>query len=316
MAKGRKRTTLRLHDTPEKNEQGNNMPKEEITAPESAEKKEVSSQVVEPLNINESPMMEAMIERTGGDDFLYKDKQPTSQTVEPNPIDQNGSAVNNQPPANGSNSTPAPQGGPKEFVFDPITQVPDPVPGATEPGGGAGDAPTNPIPEAITSESSKMMADLILNVAGMGVPIVSDRYSRFNEDKLRELEQQNKIQPGLLEIAKDINKNNKNAVKLTSDHKQLIREPLVKFLEIKGVKASPEAMLAIACLTVLAMLVFQSYSIKSTNDETLRRWEDDHSEALKLRKENELLRKEKREREEQGGSKEIVEAPYASVENV
>ena len=58
---------------------------------------EVTVEKVEALNVGDSPLMEPMIERKGGDDFLYKDKpqtETTQDTTAPQPEPQTSASGN------------------------------------------------------------------------------------------------------------------------------------------------------------------------------------------------------------------------------
>lgn len=317
MAERIRRRTIRglvdTHDTKEEIEKMDKVDKVEPVATEASVEKVAS------LGIEDSPLMEPMIERKGGDDFLYKDKPQTEpqvqDTVTPDPQPSNQSAtVNTPPPQTGT--------GPKEFQFDPTPQAPAPGDTSTTPS--AGGAETNPIPSEISSESSKLIADVALQAFGMFVPDVAHRYSKIPEGHIRKLEQDGKIQSGLMEVVKATNNNNKNAVKLTSEQKQLIREPLIKVLEIKGVKASPETMLAIAIIAVCVMLFMQAHGIKKENDSMVEAWMADHSKSKKLETENDKLKRELAELRERQSQRQdddiedgvIEEKPYATVETI
>jgi hypothetical protein len=330
--RGPKRKTISFKDNPDTQEEVDAMskvqPDKKDITPDSGPQVESKGgfEKVAPLDISQSPLMEAMIERKGGDDFLYNNGQG-SQTPA---TDSAGGGNNNPPPPNvdaGMDLPPSPQGGPKEFKFDPIAVAPQVQGGGTEQdqgqtGDASGGVENNPIPAEISSESSKMLADLLLNLAGEGVPIVADKYTKINTDTIRQLEQKGKIQPGLVEVAKDINRNNKDAVKLTNAHKNLIRPPLIKVLEVKGVNASPETMLIIAVLAVCAMLWMQAYNVKKTNDETIQTWMESHSEARKLKTKleetQEKMAQMEREMQEMrsGSGAGSVEVPYAQVEEI
>lgn len=315
--RGAKRKILRFNANAnvDSKEQVDNMPteKEEVpvekTVPNSGEK-------VNSLGVSDSPMMEAMIERKGGDDFLYKDQKDQTNQQQQEPVQQqeNTQPVNNTQQQ--TNQQPATQtGGPKEFQFDPVSNIP---PANTTGGTGTGsEAPINEIPSEISDESSKMIADMLLEGFGMIAPEVVDRYSKINEGQIRKLERDNKIQPGFIEIAKQANKNNKNAVKVTNEQKNLIRKPLIKVLEVQGVKASPESMLIIAMLAVCVMLYIQARGIKRENDDMVKSWMEDHSTSKKLKTENDKLKEELNEyREKKNESLTVSDAVYAEVEVV
>ncbi len=318
---GLKRKTIRnLRDTPDTREEIDNMAKVEETKPVQTSS-EVTVEKVEALNVGDSPLMEPMIERKGGDDFLYKDKpqaETTQDTTAPQPEPQvnsgNGGNIN-VPPV-----PPTSTDGPKEFQFDPTPQASGPVnPGDPAAQGGSGEI--NPIPQEISDESSKMIAEMLLEGFGMIAPEMADRYSKINEGQIRKLEQDGKIQAGLVEIAKNANKNNKNAVRVTNEQKNLIRKPLIKVLEVQGVKASPESMLVIAVLAVCVMLFIQARSIKSENDDMVKAWMDDHSRSKKLESELDIAKRElaemrSRRSQETVSNAEIVDAPPAEIEYI
>ena len=274
---------------------------------------------VSPLDVSSSPLMEAMIERKGGDDFLYENKPSESQNSNQQPVE----STSQQPEVN-NNPTPVQTAtsseGPKEFTFNPSDNIPpseNGTPGAEN--GASPSAESNSIPSEIGDESSKMIADMLLEGFGMVAPEMADRYSKINEGQIRKLERDGKIQNGLVEIVKETNKNNKGAVRLTSEQKNLIRKPLMKVLEIQGVKASPESMLVIAIIAVCLMLFIQARSIKTSNDDMVKSWMDDHSRSKKLETENDKLRVELEELKNSrfdNQSATVDNIPYAEVEHV
>ncbi len=317
--RGPRRKTLRFKDHPDTQEEVENMSKTEKQ--ETSAVKEEISQKVEALNVAESPMMEQMIERTGGDDFLFKDQpQNNSQQAasENTPPVQQEQIKTQETTTQQTNQPVQPQpiaGGPKEFAFNPVTQNSQSGPGDSP----SDTPPTNEIPPEISDESSKMIAEMLLEGFGMIAPEMADRYSKLNEGHIRKLERDNKIDPGLVEIAKNVNKNNKNAVKVTNEQKNLIRKPLIKVLEVQGVKASPETMLVIAIVAVCVMLFIQARGIKRGNDDMVKSWMEDHSRSKKLATENDTLKSKIREYEEALNRKEEKigdNVPYAEVTEV
>lgn len=314
---GAKRKTLRgLVDTKDTKEEIEIMDKVDKTEPTTTE---ATVEKVASLGIEDSPLMEPMIERKGGDDFLYKDKPQTepqpqdTATPETQPVTQS-TPINTPPPQPGT--------GPKEFQFDPAPQEPLSSDPSNTASPNSETTQTNPISSEISTESSKMIADMLLQGFGMVVPEMAHRYSKIPEGHIRKLEQDGKIQSGLVEIAKVTNSNNKNAVKVTSEQKALIREPLIKVLEIQGVKASPESMLVIAIVAVCVMLFIQARSIKNENDDMVKSWMADHSRSKKLETENDKLRREIAELRERASQEPelsnavIEETPYAEVETI
>lgn len=314
--RGRKRHTIRLNDLDDtKKEETENMAEDKQSKSEEVINetpiKDTPTNQVESLSINDSPIMEKMIERKGGDDFLYKD-QPQIDTTQQQQIPK-------EEPQNNTNTTNTAQqnnaGGPKEFVFDPIQQATTnsgtATPDSTTP---PTDTNTNPIPAEIADESSKMIAEMLIEGFSMITPELAERYSKINEGQIRKLERDDKIDPGLVEIAKNVNKANKGAVKVTNDQKNLIRKPLIKVLEVQGVKASPESMLIIAILAVCVMMFIQARSIKRENDDMVKSWMADHSQTRNLQKENAELRKQMAElRSQKEKDVTISDAPYAEV---
>jgi hypothetical protein len=93
----------------------------------------------------------------------------------------------------------------------------------------------------------------------------------------------------------------------------------MKVLEIQGVKASPESMLVIAIIAVCLMLFIQARSIKTSNDDMVKSWMDDHSRSKKLETENDKLRvelEELRNSRFDNQSATVDNIPYAEVEHV
>lgn len=313
MKRGERRKTLKLNNL--QKEQGSQVAENtEIQSKETQipVNNEVTIEQVKSINVGDSPLMEAMIERKGGDDFLYKDK-PVENAAE-NIAPQKEEVPNNTTPAQGNNPPPPSQGsGPKEFIFDPIAQDDTVQPPNT---GTESSAETNPIPPEIADESSRMIAEMLLEGFGMIAPEMADRYSKINEGQIRKLERDDKIQTGLVDIVKAVNKENKGAVKVTTEQKNLIRKPLIKVLEVQGVKASPETMLIIAVLAVCVMLFIQARSIKQSNDDMVRNWMEDHSRSKKLEKEVDNKDARIRELEQQLNERQAEQVPYAQVEVV
>gem|GEM_PF-4336662 len=314
MKRGARLKTLRFkeNNAPDSREELDNMPKDsKEELPIEKKNNEVTFEKVEALNVGDSPLMEAMIERKGGDDFLYKDQ--STSTVQPE-TQSSGSGNNTPPPPPTTTSAdPLAPGSPKEFAFDPIAQNP-----VTHEGEVGTKAPVNDIPSEISDESAKMMADMILEGFGMIAPEMADRYSKINEGEIRKLERDDKIQTGLVEIVKSVNKENKGAVKVTNEQKNLIRKPLIKVLEVQGVKSSPETMLIIAIIAVCVMLFIQARGIKASNDLMVSNWMADHSKSKKLEVENESLRRKMAQMEQQQAQEQqtVEEMPYAKVEVV
>lgn len=261
-------------------------------------------------SVSESPFAENPIERVVDESFLNKDSDPVSTE----PISQEPQLQGKQnfdlPPANNlmdndtvrNNST-----SPNEFTIEDPTAS---LPGQDLPGSGDPNSEVNNIPKEVSEGAADGLANMILGIYGMIAPELADGYSRINPNQIIELEKKDKVSPGLSDAVKDINRKNKGAVQLTSEQKKLIKEPLVKVLEVRGVNASPETMLLIACVTVMGMHFMQAHTIKKENASYIESWMKDHSEAGKLRKELEEMKRKEKERQES------EKVPYVEAEEV
>lgn len=249
--------------------------------------KEGKVDIAEIPDVSETPFAENPIERIGNDDFLFKDTESAVESTNPVENTLNNFNVTSEDTLKNNSSSP------NEFSID------DPSAGLSNGGGTDSANPSqevNQIPKEVSDGASDGLADMILGVYGMIVPEVAQSYSKINVTQITELEKKGKISTGLTEVVKDINKKNKGAVQFTSAQQKLIKDPLVKVLEVRGVKASPEGMLLIAVVTVVGMHFLQAKSIKDDNAEYIERWMKDHSEAGKLRQELEEMKRKEQER--------------------
>lgn len=233
------------------------------------------------MSISDSPMAENVIERNGGDDILK------TEPVTTNNFNEFGQVI---PPSN--------NGSPKDFFVDPEAQIMQQEMeqmGNMEGGGDNGSTDTQPLPVGIADESSRMLADMLLDGFEMIVPEAATSYSKINEGIIRKLTKEGKLSEDKLDLIKAVNKNNKNAVKVTREQKELIKKPLYKVLEANAVKADPVTMLIIAVVAVCFVLFLQANGIKKENDSMVKDWIEKHDKTKELEKKIADLSKENKD---------------------
>ncbi len=201
------------------------------------------------------PLNEPVKERTGGDDFL-KQQQYASTATEKDPLGPN-------PYMN--------EGDAEEFsVESPEEQMMAQA---------NADHKVEDLDKETINETSDMLSDVAINLLGMVAPVAAESYYKIPERTIKELEKQDKLPEGTVDHIRAINKEQKNSVTLDKSQKDLIRKPLAKVLEGKGVKTKPEWVLALCLIAVVVMLWIKARSIKKENDETVLNFIEAYAKA-------------------------------------
>jgi hypothetical protein len=204
------------------------------------------------ISPNDSPLNEPVKERIGGDDFLrqssYSQVTPENP-LGPNPFMQEGDA--------------------EELKFEDPEQL---LMKQSE-------EKVEDLDKETINETSDMLSDVAINLFSMVAPVAAESYYKIPERKIKELEKQDKLPEGTIDHVKQINKEQRNSVTLDKSQKDLIRKPLSKVLEGKGVKTKPEWVLALCLVAVVVMLWIKARSIKKENDETVLNFIDAYAKA-------------------------------------
>jgi hypothetical protein len=254
------------------------------------------------MDVSQDPTLNAIIERTGGDDFL-KNAQPATPPPPP-PVIPPTPFANPEPSGLGSgnyNTTPPqPIAGPKSFTIQ------DPEAALIEKRR-VMQQQTQQIHKEISKESGNMMADMLLDGFGMVAPSFAEMYYDLNEPQVKILEDAGKVPEGTLDQVKKWNRDNKGKVQFTKEQRNLVREPLIKVLEIHSVKADPTTMLIIGLVIVCFMMFMSAKSIKKSGDDMME------SLIINYEKKRRQMDAEERERERQRKEDEV---PLVQTEEV
>lgn len=217
-----------------------------------------------------SPLNEPVKERTGGDDFLKQQQNYASTATHQNPL------------------------GPDPFMSEGEAQefrIENPEELLMK----QSEEKVEDLDKETINETSDMLSDVAINLLGMVAPVASESYYKIPERKIKELEKADKLPEGTIDHIRQINKEQKNSVTLDKSQKDLIRKPLAKVLEGKGVKTKPEWVLALCLVAVVVMLWIKARAIKKENDETVLNFIESYARAKEkakrdLDKEEELLK--------------------------
>jgi hypothetical protein len=268
--------------------------------------------VIDVQDTSTSPLLEEMIERKtnesflngGGNEEVYKDNstQSTAENTESKKTESQNTSTNI-----GGNINNPPPTGPKEFTLDDFDNTGQPSLDGSQPTSSE-KIENNSISPEISDGGAELMADTLLEGFSLLAPDVIHSYSKINEGLIRKFENDDKIRQGTTDVVKEKNKENRKEIKVTSEHKKMIRTPLVKVLTIQNVKASPESMLVIAILVVCISLFIQARNIKSSNDDLVKSLLRDHDEMKQLKERAENAEKENEKLRNKGKEIPFVEA--------
>lgn len=228
------------------------------------------------LDPGDSPLQQPVIEHTGFDTFA---SPPPINPPIPNPtmIKDVNDDPNFTPPPN--NFTPpsfdGPQSGDEFTAVDPEAEFMQQQ-----------QQQTVTMEEEMTKESTDMMSDMILDGAGMALPLLADAIVQIPETKIKQMERAGQIGPGATDMVADINRKNRGRVKFDKKYREFIRKPLEQVLQIHSVKADPTSMLIIAVVFVIGMMAIEAFRIKKENDALVNKliseWERQKTAALNV----------------------------------
>lgn len=122
------------------------------------------------------------------------------------------------------------------------------------------------MPDEEAKESAEMIAELVLDLYQNELPKLLHKTSKIPVQNIQVAEALGRVGQGTTQLIEDLNKRNKEQLKVPNEHRKMIKKPLVKVLTARGISVSPEAGLIIA-LIISAMSLFMSWrEIKTQND--------------------------------------------------